>query len=215
MEFCVRSRDWRGPRMDNLPQPRNQRWMEKIDSIRRAKTRPDVWLTVPVTKGQALFVTAADMHNEPASCMNCHMLNASAKTCQLIGEMVTIDKFRCATPGDRETEFWPCCGMHDYGTPNAGEATYVEYLSDPDNLGLVWINAPEVGLAHGGANCGGINGGDDCDHYMVKSDDKRNEPQGFCRQLQTTVNNGDLCGLWGDDDEIDWRSAQAYVAGVK
>ena len=201
--------------MNNLPMPAGEEWRDKINSIRRAKTRPDVWLVQPVTKGQALFVTAEGLGKKPASCFTCTMFNESAKTCQLIGDMVKVDKFTCATPGDAPTEFWPCCGMHHYGETNKDETTYAEYCSDPDNLGLVWINAPRVGLAFGGANCSGVDGGDDCDHYMVEGTDKRAEPEGFCRQLQTTVPGGAVCALWGDDDEVSWREAQAHIEGVK
>jgi hypothetical protein len=101
--------------------------------------------------------------------------------------------------------------MQLYGKPNDAEAVY-RSRSDPDYIDLVWINAGKPGQAHGGANCGGCSGGDDCDHYIVEGKKaKWDSPTGFCRALQVTVACGDVCSLWDDDDELHWREAQKLI----
>ena len=182
--------------------------LAKINSMRRANSQPDIE-SVPVpTRGEVLFATAAEMHNEPASCYNCIFYNSGA-SCQLIGARVRVEKFTYGGP-DKLIEYWPCCGMHQHGEPNFGVPRYLA-SNDPASLGLIWINAPSVGLEHGGANCGGENGGDDCDHYITSGSDKRDEPSAFCRVLQSTVCNGDVCASWRDDDQLDWTKAQSIL----
>lgn len=191
--------------------------LAKVNAIRRTLTQPDVYTVPTLTKGQVLFVSAASMHNEPASCANCIFHNTPAKSCQLIGPHIIIAKLtypKEATSNAKPIEYWPCCSMHTYGDSNDGAERFLT-TSDPTDLGLIWINAPRVGQAHGGANCGGTAGGDDCDHYMTSSDDKRSEPSAFCRVLQCEVNNGDVCAAWWDDDHVDWQRAQVLLAEAK
>jgi hypothetical protein len=136
----------------------------------------------------------------------------------LIGTNVKVKKFiypPVETSDAKRIEYWPCCSSHEYGVPNDGPERFLGDPSDPDNLGLIWINAPSVGAEHGGANCGGMAGGDDCDHYCTETDDKRAEPVAFCRVLQTQVANGDVCTAWEDDDEVDWRRAQALIREIE
>ena len=182
--------------------------LRKINSMRRAISQPDIY-TVPVpNKGQVLFVSAAEMHNEPASCYNCAFYNRD-KSCQLIGPHVIIRKFiypPAPTSDSKQIEYWPCCSMQQYGDPHEGEKFIA--CNPPDQLGLIWINAPKPGQEQGGANCGGSNGGDDCDSYMIEGDDKRDTPSGFCRVLQCEVQNGDVCTQWMDDDRMTWEQAQ-------
>jgi hypothetical protein len=177
----------------------------KVNALRRAKSLPDVETPVIPTKGQALFTTAEEMHNEPASCDNCIFIR-SDKHCTLIGPRISVQKIT-----KDGIEYWPCCSMHTYGRSADGE---YRSSGDPDYMGLIWINASKVGQAHGGANCGGCDGGDDCDHYIVDgATEKWESPTGFCRALQTTVACGDVCSLWGDDDELGWREAQKIING--
>jgi hypothetical protein len=186
--------------------------LRKVNAIRMANSQPTIDAVPILQKGKVLFVTAAEMDNEPASCANCVFYN-SGRSCQLIGPRITVRKFTYppkATADAKPIEYWPCCGMHTYGEPNYGAETFAA-KSDPAELDLVWINAPSVGLEHGGANCGGENGGDDCDHYLTAKDDKRDSPTGFCRVLQAEVCNGDVCAAWMDDDEVSWDRAQALI----
>lgn len=179
--------------------------LAKINSQRRAQSQPDIYCVPTLTKGQVMFVSAGEMNNEPASCYNCEFYNAG-RSCQLIGPHVEVRKFIYGEP-DKAIEYWPCCSMHTYGTPNHSSDRFIA-TSDPSNLGLLWINAPRVGLEYSGANCGGINGGDDCDNYCTKGDDKRAEPTAFCRVLQAEVENGAVCTAWMDDDRIEyWQAA--------
>jgi len=188
--------------------------LSKINSMRRAISQPTQADIVPVlNKGQVLFVPAAMMENQPASCYNCGFYNHN-QSCQLIGGLVRIRKFtypREATADAKRIEYWPCCGMHSFGEPNYGPAHYCDHPSDPSDLDLLWINAPRPGQEQGGANCGGSNGGDDCDFYMTEGPDKRDEPTGFCRVLQAEVANGDVCAAWRDDDRLTWQQAQANL----
>lgn len=183
--------------------------LRKVNAQRRALSQPDIYAIPTPSKGEVMFVPAAQMGGEPASCYNCHFYNYG-KSCGLIGPWTRIEKFiypKEATADAKRIEYWPCCSMWDKGEPNYGVEAFTA-ANDPDTLGLGWINAPKPGQEYGGANCGGENGGDDCDHYMTESSDKREEPQGFCRVLQTTVDNGAVCAQWRDDDWMDWRRAQ-------
>jgi hypothetical protein len=187
--------------------------LAKVNAQRRALSQPTI-LSVPILiKGQVLFTPASELHDEPASCYNCVHYNAG-RSCALIGTTVKIKKFIYppeATADAKRIEYWPCCSAHLYGSPHEGTERFMGDPSDPDNLGLGWINAPSVGLELGGANCGGSNGGDDCDHYCTDGPDKRSEETAFCRVLQQPVNNGDVCTAWMDDDWIDWKRAQALI----
>lgn len=182
--------------------------LPKINSIRRAVSQPDITSLPILTKEQVLFVSAAEMANEPASCYNCRFYN-HGKSCGIIGPLTIVKKFVYGEP-DKPIEYWPCCGMHEHGEPNYGVEAF-RAANSPSTLGLVWINAPRIGLDYGGANCGGCNGGDDCDLYMVNIDNKREAPTGFCRVLQSEVANGDVCAAWTDDDRVDWQQAQAIL----
>lgn len=183
--------------------------LKKVNAQRRAMSQPDIY-TVPVPdKGEVLFTSAAEMHNEPASCYNCIFYNCG-RSCQLIGPHVIIRKFTFpleATSDSKPIEYWPCCSMHMYGEDNDGDERFLSTAA-PDEMGLVWINAPKVNQSCGGANCGGSNGGDDCDSYMIDGDDKRDAPSGFCRVLQCEVQNGDVCSQWRDDDRLTCDQAQ-------
>jgi hypothetical protein len=184
------------------------KYLAKINSIRRAVSQPDIYTVPTLDKASVLFVSAAEMHNEPASCYNCRFYNYG-KSCGLIGALPIIRKFTYGAP-DKEIEYWPCCGAHEHGAPNYGVESY-RAANSPTTLGLLWINAPKRGLDYGGANCGGSNGGDDCDFYMTDVDDKRSAPTGFCRVLQSEVANGDVCAAWIDDDRVTWQQAQAIL----
>ena len=183
--------------------------LAKINSIRRAKSQPDILLVPTLNKGQVLFVPESQDEGTPASCYACSLFNYG-KSCYLIGPNVVIRKFVYGEP-DKQIEYWPCCGAQEYGQPNYGPEKFSDNLNDPTNLGLCWINAPEVGLEASGANCGGQNGGDDCDYYMTDVDDKRSADTGFCRVLQSTVGNKEKCAAWIDDDLVWWQEAQSII----
>jgi hypothetical protein len=183
--------------------------LSKVNSIRRAVSQPDIYTIPTLDKSSVLFVSAAEMHNEPASCYNCRFYNYG-KSCGLIGPHTSVRKFIYGAP-DKPIEYWPCCGAHEHGEPNYGIEAF-RAANSPSTLGLIWINGPRIGLEYGGANCGGSGGGDDCDFYMTEGDDKREEPTGFCRVLQSEVANGDVCAAWNDDDKVSWQQAQAILA---
>lgn len=182
--------------------------LPKVNAMRRAISQPDIYAVPVLGKSKVLFVSASEMNNEPASCANCIFYNWG-RSCQLIGPHVKVRKIVYGEP-DKAIEYWPCCGMQTFGAPNKGEPRFLA-TTDPSDLDLLWINAPRVGQSHGGANCGGQNGGDDCDYYMTDVDEKRSAPSGFCRVLQRTVQNGDVCSAWDDDDKLVWEKAQAII----
>ena len=188
--------------------------LRKINAMRRAFSAPDSLDPVVNTKGEALFVTGEEMNNEPSSCYNCQFYNEKVKTCGLIGPRKIVLKFvwpKEATADSKQIEYWPDCSMHLFGETNKGAPVYYSN-SDPDYIGLIWINAPKPGLPHGGANCGGANGGDDCDHYTTDGEKPKWEsPTGFCRALQTTVACNDDCAQWRDDDTLQWQDAQRLI----
>lgn len=186
--------------------------LRKINSMREASSMVYITTSPTLEKGQVLFSSAANSHDEPRSCYNCFMFNRDAKTCKLMGPAVRVEKFIYPPTGTevaKRIEYWPACGMWAYGTPIVGKPVYKELpFDEPDDLGFGWINAPVVGQPHGGANCGGTNGGDDCDNFIVAGDDKRASPTGFCRVLRQDVENGACCTAWGDDDFISWQKGQ-------
>lgn len=195
----------------------DEKQIRKVNAMRRAFSAPDSIKPVINTKGEALFVTGEEMNNEPASCYNCQFYNEKAETCGLIGKHKAIKKIiwpKEATADSKRIEYWPCCSMQLFGEPNKGEAVY-RASSDPDYIGLLWINAPKIGQEYGGANCGGVDGGDDCDHYMSEGDKPKWEsPTGFCRALQTTVACNDVCAQWRDDDTLQWQDAQRLIGEI-
>lgn len=194
-----------------------EKQIRKVNAMREAFSAPNSSAPVVNTKGETLFTTAEEMHDEPASCYNCQFYNEKAETCGLIGKRLIIKKIvwpKEATADAKQIEYWPCCSMQLYGETNKGEAVY-RASSDQDYLGLIWINAPKVGLPHGGANCGGTNGGDDCDQYIVEGTKPKWEtPTGFCRAMQITVAAGDVCCQWRDDDTLQWQDAQRLIGEI-
>jgi hypothetical protein len=186
--------------------------LPKVDSMRRDKSQPDFYGIPILSDGAALFVRASEIGNKPASCYTCEK-QQSDDTCYLLGTGVKVRKVTGHRESGDPIEYWPCCGSHQYGDGPEGKPEYSEHLSTPKSLGLVWINASEPGQKYGGSNCGGVEGGDDCDHYMVKSGEKWDNPQGFCRVLQHSVAAGDDCSAWHDDDELQWEEAQQLMAG--
>jgi hypothetical protein len=159
-----------------------------------------------------LFSTASEIGNKPASCYTCQKQQAD-ETCFLMGPEVKVAKVTGHRDSGEPIEYWPCCSAHQYGPPRSDRPVYSDQLSNPDSLGLIWINAPQPGVKFGGANCGGVNDGDDCDHYLVKSGEKWDNPQGQCRVLQHSVAAGDVCAAWHDDDELPWEEAQQLMGG--
>lgn len=186
--------------------------LPKIDSMRRDKSQPDFYGVPILHDSQVMFTRASEMGDKPASCYTCQIAQSNG-TCALLGPEIGVVKVVGHTDSNDPIEYWPCCDEHDYGQQQSSEPSYRENLSTPSQVGLIWINASEIGQDYGGANCGGGNGGDDCDHYMVKSDEKWDNPQGVCRVLQHTVDNGDVCTAWWDDDILEWTEAQQLMSG--
>lgn len=179
--------------------------LEKVNDLRRMASGVGL-RTVPILdEGSVLFSPASDTGGKPRSCYNCPKFAIEAQRCSIIGPDVIIRKLIHGS-----IEYWPACGEWGFGKPYPGMPKYTE-KNDPGNLGLIWINAPEVGLPLSGSNCGGQMGGDDCDYYITTKDDKRACPTGFCRVLQKDVENGACCAAWTDDDRIDWRVAQDWL----
>lgn len=187
--------------------------LPKIESMRRDKSQPDFYGVPLLHDADVMFTTASQLGNKPASCYTCQF-QQSDLTCGLLGPDIRVGKVTGSPDSGDPIEYWPCCDMHDYGKPTVGKPAYRDSLSTPDQVGLIWINASEVGQAFGGANCGGGHGGDDCDHYITSGPvEKWNAPQGICRVLQHTVENGDVCTAWRDDDELSWQEAQQLMKG--
>jgi len=189
--------------------------LRKVNAQRRALSQPTIDFVPVLTKGQVLYVPAGKMAGAPASCYNCASYNFG-RSCMRIGPEIEVRKFIYPPQPTRDAdpiEYWPCCGMWDQGEPNREEETFVS-ANDPSDLGLIWINAPEVGQECGGANCGGENGGDDCDNYVTEGEDKPAEPTAFCRVLQCEVENGAVCAAWDDDDKMSWQQAQNILKEI-
>jgi hypothetical protein len=182
----------------------------KVNSQRRAMSLPTSFDVPVLTKGEVQYFPEAKMEHQPATCYNCPHFNYG-RSCELIGPEIAIRKFiypEKATSDAKRIEYWPCCSAWLRGEPNYGSEHFHEVRYGAESLGLGWINSPRVGQEIGGANCGGKNGGDDCDHYCTEGDDKRAEPTAFCRVLQDQVENGAVCSAWRDDDWLPWQSAE-------
>jgi hypothetical protein len=188
--------------------------LPKVDSQRRDKSQPDFYGVPILFDSQVMLTRASELGNKPASCYTCQ-IQQSDQTCGLLGSDIKVQKVIGHGESGDPIEYWPCCDEHDYGTPQTGKPSYRVNLSNPSQVGLIWINAPAPGQEYGGANCGGIEGGDDCDHYLVKSGEKWDNPQGTCRVLQHSVDAGDVCTAWHDDDELHWAEAQQLLNGKK
>jgi hypothetical protein len=164
-------------------------------------------------KGEVQYIDEAQMCGEPATCYNCPFYNYG-RSCYLMGEDVRLRKFIYPpekTADAKPIEYWPCCSAWRRGEPSYGTEKFADCLSSVETLGPGWINAPKCGQQIGGANCGGSCGGDDCDHYITKGDDKRAEPTAFCRVLQMQVENGAVCSAWRDDDWLDYQHGAALL----
>lgn len=186
--------------------------LPKVDAMRRDKSQPD-FFGIPIISDEAvMFTRASELDDKPASCYTCQAQQADL-TCFYMGPSVKVEKVKGAKDSGEQIEYWPCCGMHNLGPRQTGQPVYADILSNPSSLGLVWINAPRVGQAFGGANCGGVKGGDDCDHYMVKSGEKWDNDDGYCRVLCHAVDGGDVCTAWHDDDELQFEEAQRLIRG--
>ena len=187
--------------------------LRKVNAQRRALSQPDVY-TIPTLKpAEVLFVPASKMGREPATCYDCGRYN-HARSCMLIGPHVPIYKFIYPpepTSDAKCIEYWPCCGEWKRGEPNYGPEQFTDELDTPDELGLGWINAPKVGQDVGGANCGGRDGGDECDFYVTEEADARDTETGFCRVLQRDVDNGAVCAAWRDDDWVDYERGLSLI----
>lgn len=185
--------------------------LPKIDAMRRDKSQPD-FFGVPILQDSDVgFVTAGEIGGKPASCYTCTKQN-SDETCYLLGPDIKVATVTGHRDSGDPIEYWPCCSSHQFGE-GSKDVAYADPLSTPQALGLIWINAPETGQEFGGANCGGVEGGDDCDHYLVGEGEKWDNPQGQCRVLQHTVDAGDVCAAWRDDDELPWEEAQQLMKG--
>jgi|SRR6478609_4573528 len=179
--------------------------LPKINSIRRVISAPDAKLPPILNNGQVSFSAP---YKDPRSCYNCPFYNFN-RGCQLMSPEIVIRKLlwpKEATEDSKQIEYWPVCSYWVPGEPNYGSPKRIATL-DPDDAGLCWINAPEVGLEYSGANCSGANDADDCDFYMTPIADKRKAKQGFCRVLQKTVDGMACCSAWLDDDLVSWRTA--------
>jgi hypothetical protein len=188
--------------------------LPKIDSMRRDKSQPDFFGVPILTDDQVLYTTGKELGGKPASCYTCVEQNKDF-TCERIGPEVKVAKVIGHRDSGESIEYWPCCSMHNF-TPNPrSEAiSYHETLDSPGSIGLIWINAPKPGQKYGGANCGGVNGGDDCDSYIVKSGEKWDSEQAFCRVLQHVVDADAVCTAWKDDDILTWEDAQQLIKGT-
>jgi hypothetical protein len=191
--------------------------LPKIDAMRRDKSLPD-FAGVPVLRDtDVAFTTAAELGERPASCYTCKE-QTSDMTCERLGPGIKVEKVTGHRDSGNPIEYWPCCSMHDYCADVAdgkrAPAKYHDSLDTPESLGLVWINAPKVGQKLGGANCGGVKGGDDCDHYIVQGKvEKWEVDSAYCRVLCHQVEGGAVCAAWHDDDELPFAEAQMLIRG--
>lgn len=186
--------------------------LPKVNTQRRDMSQPDFYGVPILTDAEVGYSTAAELGGKPASCYTCKEQNSDL-TCERLGAGVRVGKVRGHKDSGEQIEYWPCCDEHMYGK-HEGLVSYHDTLDTPDSIGLIWINAPEVGQAFGGANCGGVDGGDDCDRYRTNGKvEKWDTKQGYCTVLAHQVEAGDVCRAWKDDDILRWTDAQDLMKG--
>lgn len=181
--------------------------LPKVNAMRADKSQPD-FMGIPILHDGDVMLCSPE---KPASCYTCAFM--LGETCALLGSEIVIAKVQSDGQEGEIIEYWPCCSMQTVGGADLDAANYIEPFKTPEELGLIWINAPEVGQESGGANCGGVNGGDDCDHYQVESGEKWDSESGFCRVLQHEVGAAQVCSAWRDDDILSWQDAQQLLKG--
>lgn len=188
--------------------------LDKVNTIRRDKSQPDFYGIPILTDDEVLLTSADELGGHPASCYTCKE-HTSDFTCKRLGPGLSVKKVIGNKDYDDPIEYWPCCSLQEYtDKPREGKIQYHDLLDTPDEIGLIWINAPKVGQAFGGANCGGVDGGDDCDRYRTRGKvEKWDTDQGICTVLQHVVEAGAVCTAWHDDDELTWREAQQLING--
>jgi len=188
--------------------------LDKVNTQRRDKSQPDFYGVPLLGDGEVLYTKAEELGNVPASCYTCKE-HTRDFTCERLGPEIKVSKVIGHADNNDPIEYWPCCSMHDFSpTPRQQELSYHEVLDDPAKIGLIWINAPEVGQKYGGANCAGVNGGDDCDRYMTRgAQEKWDTEQGFCIVLQHNVEAGAVCSAWKDDDLLIWTDIKQLMDG--
>ena len=189
--------------------------LPKVNTQRRDKSQPDFYGVPILRDSEVLFTTAAELGNKPASCYTCKKQNSDL-TCWHLGPTVPVKKFIGSSDSGEEIEYWPCCSVHDWdgGNHQKGAPTFRDPLDTPDSIGLIWINAPEVGQAYGGANCGGLSGADDCDRYRTyNAEEKWEVEQAYCTVLARDVEGGAVCAAWHDDDIVEFPEAMAMMKG--
>jgi hypothetical protein len=183
--------------------------LDKVNTMRSDKTQPD-FMGIPIIQdGWVMLCSAEAIGNKPASCYTC-IFHDGKERCGLLDAAVVVSKVIGDKEYDNPIEYWPCCSMHNYGEPSGGAC---EPTKTPDAIGLIWINSSKPGQDYGGANCAGTNGGDDCDNYQVEKGEKWDSESGFCRVLQHTVQAGQVCSAWSDDDILKWEDAQTLLNG--
>jgi hypothetical protein len=187
--------------------------LPKVDAMRRDKSQPDFYGIPIIHDAQVLYTTGEELGGKPASCYTCKEHTADL-TCERLGQYIKVQTVTGSRKSGEPITYWPCCSLHEYTeTPRQGKVEYHDVLDKPNAIGLIWINAPKPNQKFGGANCGGVNGGDDCDAYLVKSGEKWDNPQGFCRVLQHTVDADAVCTAWNDDDILLWEDAERLIKG--
>jgi len=118
--------------------------LPKVNAMRVAQSQPD-FEGIPILHDQNVTYTAASqMGDRPASCFTCALNNHADDTCMLMTENIIVA--RVTIEG---IEYWPRCAEFVPGEGNDGKPLH-HTDEAPDQLGLVWINAPEVGQEYGG-----------------------------------------------------------------
>lgn len=187
--------------------------LPKVNTQRHDLSQPNFYGVPILRDAEVGFATAKELGDKPASCYTCGK-QQSDFTCFLLGPSILVKKVRGSKDSGEQIEYWPCCSQHNYGDRATGKPHYDKQLSTPDSLGLVWINAPEVGQEYGGANCGGLSGGDDCDRYRTYgAKEKWDVESGYCTVLAHDVEGGAVCAAWKDDDILYYPEAVAMMNG--
>src|SRR6266568_5101046 len=130
------------------------KYTQKMNTLRAVKSMAGAKDLPILNRGQVMFTSEAEMNHQPASCYNCHMYQSALDRCMIHSPEIVIKKFTQKSKGGKDVEFWPCCSYWDHGEPCSSSTPNYSSQHDGDSTGLIWINAPKVGLPLSGANCG-------------------------------------------------------------
>jgi hypothetical protein len=162
----------------------------------RQKKKPAPPAPVRLERWAILFVGGKDTNREPKSCYNCPHMFSKQKTCEYMGDGISLEIVY--KDGDLYT---PVCGYQIGGKPVETDSPKYIGKKDPDELGLEWAKGK-------GTNCFGYGQGAPCRHFVPTEGE-----DGLCEAMLETDNevDSDDCCAAHLGPSIPWKEAQQLI----